>query len=174
MSASILLRYTVAIAAAAPLCVQADSFNAKPGTWETTTVSTTTGVPADEAMLAKMSAGMRAKYEQSMLARSGKPMISVSRECIAQQDFDQNNWLNKDGDDDCTKRTDKVIFKSAGKLTVERICSAPHARTMKITVESPNPQRIISSADIVSQGSGGKIHVDTTSRWLGAACSGNR
>jgi len=162
-----------AVALAAPLCAQADSFNAKPGTWETTTVIVTTGNPMPDAMLAKMPASMRARYEQAMAARSGKPRTGVSTVCLTAKDFDQNRWLKMedgDQDDNCAKKTDKVIVKSASKLTVERVCSASYVQTALMTVEAQSAERIVSSVDITNAGSRGKIHLDTSSRWLGADC----
>ncbi|MCJ0765650.1 DUF3617 domain-containing protein [Variovorax terrae] len=168
--------FAAAVALAAPLCAQADSFNAKPGAWETTTVIVTTGNPMPDAMLAKMPASMRARYEQSMAARSGKPSTGVSKVCLTAKDFDQNRWLKMEDEDDkednCAKKTDKVIFKSASKLTLERVCSASYVQTALMTVEAQGPERIVSSVDITNAGSRGKVHMDTASRWLGASCAG--
>lgn len=53
-------------------CARADAFNAKPGTWEMTITTLTTGMPAPPDMLAQMSPEQRAKIEAMMQARAGR------------------------------------------------------------------------------------------------------
>ena len=169
MSVKALLRCVIAFAAAAPLCALADSLNAKPGAWEITTTTLTQGmlIPAD--VLANMPPEQRDKIEKTMQARAGKPVTRVRQSCITQQNLDEDIFITSDkGQGQCEK---KVITKSANKLVLERICPAPQALTMKLSIEARTPESLVASTDLVQAG-GGKIHMDIKGRWLGASCSG--
>jgi hypothetical protein len=117
---------------------QADSFHAKPGAWEMTFTTTTAGslVPAD--VLAKMPPEQRAKFEQAMKARSAKPTTHVSKECLTQEDLDQNRMIKDDDDDEGSQCTTKVASKSPSKLVFEKSCASPRPSTAqaKFTLKS--------------------------------------
>ncbi len=61
---------------------QAESFNAKPGAWEMTFSGLSTGTMIPPDVLAKMPPEQRARIEQSMQARSGKPGSRSTKSCI--------------------------------------------------------------------------------------------
>ena len=71
----------------------AESFNAKPGAWEMSITTLTAGTLIPPDVLAKMPPEQRAKFEQSMQARSGKPMTHTSKGCVTQEDLDQDRIL---------------------------------------------------------------------------------
>lgn len=150
-------------------CALADSFNAKPGSWEMTITTLTTGMPAPPDMLAKMSTEQRAKFETMMQARAGKPSTHVYPSCLTQKDLDEDRIIKKsDGEDQCTQQ---IITKSAHRLVIEKTCPAPRGSTSKMTVEAKTPEHIVASIDMVQEGAGGKVHVDMKGHWLGASCA---
>ncbi|HSL04872.1 MAG TPA: DUF3617 domain-containing protein [Nitrospiraceae bacterium] len=148
----------------------ADSFNAKPGAWEINLTTLTTGMLIPPEVLAKMPPDQRAKIEQSMQTRSGKPMTHASKECVTQDDLDQNRMIKEENEEDGPQCTTKVISKSSSKLVIERTCPAPRASTSHMTMEAKTPESIVGSIDMTRAGSG-KVHVDIKGRWLSASCA---
>jgi hypothetical protein len=148
----------------------ADSLNVKPGTWEMSVTTLTSGLLIPPDLLAKMPPEQRAKIEQSMQARSGKPMTHTSKECVTQQDLDQNRMIKEGNEEDGPQCTTKVISKSSSKLVIERTCPAPRASTSQMTMEAKTPESIVGSIDTTRAGSG-KVHVDIKGRWLSASCA---
>lgn len=149
----------------------ADSLNVRPGTWDISITTQTGGSLIPPDLLAKMPPEQRAKIEQSMQARSGKPMTHTSKECVTQNDLDQNRIIkeeneNEEGGPQCTTT---VISKSSSKLVIERTCPAPRASTSQMAMEAKTPESIVGSIDITRPGFG-KAHVDIKGHWLGASC----
>lgn len=152
-------------------CALADSFNAKPGAWEMTHTTLTTGLLIPPDVLAKMPPEQRARLEQSMQARAGKPTTHVSKECVTQEDLDQNRMIKEEHhDEDGVQCTTKVVSKSSSKLVIERTCPAPRASTTQLAMEAKTPESIVGSI-IIARRESGKVHVDIKGRWLGASCA---
>jgi hypothetical protein len=148
----------------------ADAFNAKPGAWEMTITTLTTGMPAPPDMLAKMPPEQRAKIEAMMQARAGKPSTHVLPSCITQKDLDADRIIKESDDEEqCTQ---KIITKSSNRLVIERTCPAPRAATSQMTIEAKTPESIVASIDMVQGGAKGKVHVDMKGHWLRASCAG--
>jgi hypothetical protein len=116
-----------------------------------------------------MPPAQRAKLEQSMQARSGKPSTHVSKSCVTKTDLDQDSVLKSDDEENCKK---KIVSKSASKMVYEETCTGENAYKSTVKVESRTPESILASMDMVRDGGGGKIHVDIKGRWLGASCAG--
>ena len=81
----------------------ADSLNVRPGTWDISITTQTGGSLIPPNLLAKMPPEQRAKIEQSMQARSGKPMTHSSKECVTQEDLDQDRMLKEQQEQDPAK-----------------------------------------------------------------------
>lgn len=162
------LRCAALLAVFVPMYAVAGSLNAKTGAWEMTTTTLTTGMVAPAEALAKMPPEQRARIEQSMQARAGKPTTHVDKSCVTQEDLDQDSIIKSDDEEGCAR---KILSKSANKVVVERTCAAPHASTSTLAVDS-RPESIVASMDVVQGGTGGKTHVDIAGRWLGASCAG--
>lgn len=150
---------------------RADSFNAKPGAWEMTFTSQTTGTMIPPDVLNKMPPEQRAKIEQSMKARAAKPITHTSKNCITKEDLNQNRMIKDEHEDEEMQCMTKVISKSSTKLVLERACSAPHPGTSQIAMEATTPESIMGNIDITRTGSG-KVHVEFKGRWLSASCAG--
>jgi Protein of unknown function (DUF3617) len=70
-----------------------DSLDVNPGAWDMSITTLTSGSLIPPDLLAKMPPEQRAKFEQSMQARSGKPMTHTSKGCVTQEDLDQDRIL---------------------------------------------------------------------------------
>ncbi len=148
----------------------AESFNAKPGTWEMTYSGLSTGTMIPPEVLAKMPPEQRARIEQSMQARSGKPGTHTTKSCITKEDLDQNRIIKEEEEDEpgCTT---KVLSRSSGKMVLERACPPPRASTSRMAMEAKTPETLVASIDMDRAGSG-KVRIDIKGRWLGASCAG--
>jgi hypothetical protein len=62
-----------------------------------TTLTSGSLIPPD--LLAKTPPEQRARIEQSMQPRSGKPMTHTSKECVTQEDLDQDRMLKEQQED---------------------------------------------------------------------------
>ncbi len=125
-----LAKTLVAIAAmlAAGACAGAESFNAKPGAWEMSVTTVTTGNPIPADVLEALPPDKRAEIEASMKERSGKADTDTFKSCVTQQDLDQNSMIKSESDSKCTR---KVVSKSSTKIVVEQTCPPPRASTAR-------------------------------------------
>ena len=164
-----LLLLIVGFTLAMPLYALADSFNAKPGAWEVTTTTLMKGMMIPAEALASMPPAQRARVEQSMQARSGKPSTHMTKSCVTKADLDQNRMFKSEDEENCKKM---IISKSASKMVYEQTCTGKNAYKSTVSVESRTPEIMEASMDMVRSGGGGKIHMDMKAKWLGASCAG--
>ncbi|HBH79768.1 MAG TPA: hypothetical protein DDY39_08075, partial [Nitrospira sp.] len=66
---------------------QAESFNVKPGAWEMTVTTVTSGMKLSPELSAKMTPAQRAQMEQMVKSREGKPHTITSHSCITKEDL---------------------------------------------------------------------------------------
>jgi hypothetical protein len=170
MFAKTLVMIAVALAVGTPLHALAASFNAKPGAWEMTISTLVAGNPIPPEALANLPPEKRAKVEETMKARAGKPSTHTYKTCVSQKELDQDRIIKSENDD--SKCARKVLSKSATKLVMEQACPAPHASTSQMTIEAKTPENLVASIDMVQGGASGKVHVDMKGHWLGASCAG--
>ncbi|WHZ11150.1 MAG: hypothetical protein OJF60_001589 [Burkholderiaceae bacterium] len=148
---------------------RADSFNVKPGAWESTSTSTTTGIMIPQDMLSKMPPERRAKIEEAMRAQSGKARTTTHKYCVTEKDLDEDRLFKDPRDNQCSR---KVLSKSSTRIDIEQTCgAAPNTMAMHATVEATSSTSVTMTADGQMQG-GGKMHVEAKSHWLGASCAG--
>ena len=160
----------LALALGIPSQTLAASFNVKPGAWQMSMNTLVVGNPLPPEALASMPPEKRAKVEEAMKARAGKPVTITQKTCVSKEDLDQDRIIQSDRDDgQCTR---KVLSKSATRLVMEQACPEPHASTTQMTIEAKSPEAL--SANIVRvRGDGkGKITVDVKGFWLGPDCAG--
>jgi hypothetical protein len=151
-----------AFAAMSSGAAHAQTFDAKPGAWETTV--TTSGMTVPPETLARMSPEKRAAIEERMGA-IGAGQSQVRRSCVGQADLQKGFVpVSRAG---CTV---KPVSRTSTKLVMTTTCTAPVPSTGTMTWEAKTPESVIGTID---QDVGGrKVHVDVVSRWLGADCSG--
>ena len=94
-----------------PSAARADALNAKPGAWEMTFTTQSSGMLVPPDALAAMPPEQRAKVEQSMQARAGKPRTH-SVKTITKEDLDQHRIIKESDDDEPGCHT-TVLSKSA-------------------------------------------------------------
>ena len=162
-----LLAITVALA---PLHALAESFSAKPGTWQMSMTTVIAGNPIPPEALANMPPEKRAKVEEAMKARAGRPITITQKTCVSQKDLDQDRIIHAVKDDSHCSR--KILSKSATRLVIEQACPEPRASTAQMTIEATTPENLTATIDMVRADAKGKIHLDITGRWLGASCEG--
>ena len=170
MFARTVIMIAVALAAGIPLRTLAASFNAKPGAWQVSMTTLVVGNPLPPEALASMPPEKRARVEEAMKARAGKPVTITHKACVSLEDLDQDRIIQADkNDNQCTR---KVLSKSASRLVMEQTCPEPHASTTQMTIEAKTPEAL--SANIVRvRGDGkGKVTVDVKGFWLGPDCAG--
>lgn len=159
----------VALALGLPLCAHAESFNAKPGAWEVTVTTITTGIPISPEALAELPAEKRAQLEKTLKEQDGKPSVNTYKTCITQDELDQNHFINSKDNAQCTK---KVLAKSPVKLVLEQTCPPPRGSTGTATIEAKTPESLTTVIDTYPSGAKGKAHVDIKAKWLGSSCEG--
>lgn len=152
---------------ALPLCAFADTFNAKPGLWEMTSTTVITGIPIPADSLAKLPPDQRARIEENLKARDGKPDMRVSNNCVTQKDLDQDMLFKTSSTDQCVK---KIIARSPTKVAFRQTCPAPAASSSLVNIEAKTPESLAASIDISQANATGKIHIDVKGRWLSATC----
>jgi len=165
-----LITIAAALAMAISLPTLAASFNVKPGAWQMSMSTLLVGNPLPPEALASMPPEKRAKVEEAMKARAGKPVTISHKACVSQEDLDQDRIIRSDrNDSQCTR---KVLSKSATRLVMEQTCPEPHASTTQMTIEAKTPETL--SANIVRvRGDGkGKVVADVKGFWLGPDCAG--
>jgi hypothetical protein len=167
-SRSLAVTFT-ALALGLPCHALAESFNAKPGAWEITVTTLTTGNPMSPSALAEMTPENRAKVEKALKERDGKPITERYKTCITQNELDQDYFLNSEADARCTK---KIISKTPTRLELEQTCPAPRNSTGHATIEAKTPESLVAAIDTLQVGSTGTAHVDIKGKWLGASCEG--
>ena len=94
----------------------AESFNIKPGAWEMSVTTVTSGMKLSPELSAKMAPAQRAHMEQMMKAREGKPHTMTTRSCITQEDLSQDRIIKEmeDEDEDTAVQCKvKVLSKSS-------------------------------------------------------------
>lgn len=153
---------------------QAESFNVKPGAWETTTTAITSGVTLSPEQSAKMTPQQRAKMEAMLKARDGKPMTLTEQSCLTKEDISQDRIIKELEDQDSDEEVRckvTVIAKSAKKLLVDQVCPGSPISTTHLTIEAKTAERFVATGDRALPGSG-QTRLEIKGRWLGASCAG--
>ena len=170
MFARTFVTIAIALVVAAPLQTFAASFNAKPGAWQMSMTTLMAGNPLPPEALANMPPENRAKVEEAMKARAGKPITITQKTCVSQKDLDQDRIIRAVKDDsNCTR---KLVSKSATRLVMEQTCPEPRASTAQMTIEATTPESLTATIDMARADAKGKIHLDITGHWLGESCAG--
>ena len=149
-----------------PSIACAESLNAKPGAWEMTITTTTTGTVIPTEALEKMQPERRAMVEKMMAERGGQPHTTVNKTCVKKEDLDQERFL-RNSDPSCTRKT---VSRSANKVVIAMTCGGTPPREGSFTFEARTPESVVGVID--QQTDGGNLHVDVAGKWLQASCAG--
>lgn len=156
--------FAVAAMALTPLS-HAEGFDIKTGAWEVTSATAMSGMPIPKDALDKMPPAQRAKMEAAMAARAGKTNSHTSTTCMTKQDLDRGQLMKSD-DAKCMR---KVIAQTASHYEMEETCTGPDPSKTHAKFDAKSAESYTAVMDRM-QGEGGKVHVEMTGRWLGAAC----
>jgi Protein of unknown function (DUF3617) len=151
----------------------ADTLNVKTGLWETTTVTTMSGVamptlPA--AALEKMPPAQRAQMEQMMKQFGGKgPTSRTSKECVTEKDLKEGAFraARENQDKDC-KYTILTATSKRQEMTFK--CSDDSAATGKFVIEAGSSSSVHGVMDMKSTRMSMNVKIDA--RWLSSSCAG--
>ncbi len=143
----------------------AEGFDIKTGAWEVKTSTAMSGMPIPKASLEKMPPEQRAKMKSAMAARARDTNSHTSTTCVTKQDLDRGQLMKSD-DENCTR---KVIAQTARHYEMDETCTGPEPSKTHARFDAKSAESYSGVMDRV-QGEGGKVHVEMTGRWLGAAC----
>ncbi|HMS84767.1 MAG TPA: DUF3617 family protein [Nitrospira sp.] len=152
----------------------AEPFNVKPGAWEMTVTTMTSGMKSSSELATKMTPAQRAQMEQMRNAREGKPHTMTAQSCITTDDLSQDRIIKEmeDEDEDTAVQCKvKVLSKSSSKLVLDQLCPGPPSSTTHFTVEAKTTESIVAVGDR-SETRLGKSHIDIKGKWLSANCDG--
>ena len=150
----------------------AESFNVKSGVWEMITTITSSSSKLSPEMSGKMTPAQRAKMEQMLKAREGKPMTVTDRSCLTKEDISYDRIIKEmeDADDDEeVKCTIKVISKSSSKMVLDQVCPAPRSSTTHWMIEAKTTESLVGSGERDQPGVG-KSRMEMKGKWLSASC----
>ena len=164
-----LLTIAVALIAGLPLHAPAESFDVKPGTWQMSLTTAIAGKPIPQEALDSLPTDKRAKAEEALKKRAGKPITISQKACVSQKDLDQDRIIRAMKEDkNCTRN---ILSKSATKLVMEQTCPEPYASTARMTMEAQTPESFTATVDLVRAEGQGKIHLDVKGQWLSEQCA---
>jgi hypothetical protein len=164
-----LLPIVVALITEVPLHALAESFDVKPGTWQMSLTTTMAGKPIPEEALESLPPDKRAKAEEALKKRAGRPITISQKACVSQKDLDQNRIIRAVKEDkNCTRN---VVSRSSTKMVIEQTCPEPYASTAQMTIEAQTPESLTATIDLVRAEAKGKIHVDVKGHWLSENCA---
>ncbi len=156
----------------APSAGAGESFAVKPGAWEISMTTQTSGTLIPPDVLAQLPPERRARVEESMKARAARPKTHISKECLTQEDLDRHNILKgaEDEDIDSHQCMVKVLSKTSRKVELEKTCSVPVPSSAHVAIEAKSIETIAATIDMDRQGSG-TVHSEMKGRWLSASCA---
>lgn len=171
-----LARILLGVAFLFPFLMQSGSsivpLNVKLGLWETTVTSTMSGLPAiPDSALAQMPPEQRARIEQAIEARNGKPTITKS--CLTKDKLQNTNPFQK-APQGCTYT---VVSSSGSKMEVKMECVRNGmTMTSNVVVTASDSENVKGTVHVNTTGSGAspasgmKMDSSFTSKWLGSSC----
>ncbi len=151
--------------------------NVKVGLWETTVTMNMTGMPAiPDSVLAQIPPEQRAKMQQMIDERNGKP--TTTKSCLTKEKLQNTNPFQK-APQGCTYT---VLSSSGSKMEVKMECvrngmtatshivvTASDSENVKGTMHM-NTTSSSGSSDSAGAGAGMKMDGTFTSKWVGASC----
>ena len=145
----------------------------KPGLWESTTTSTTTGqMPIPSEMLSQLSPDQRARMEARMNANSApRTRTFTNKQCETKEKLAEQPFSNQK---EC-KAT--VISSTATKAEIKMSCEYGDVKsTGTMNVEALGPENVKGSVHMTSSGGSHTMTVNTafSGKWLGSSCGSTK
>ena len=149
-------------------CSAAEQLNIKPGLWEVTTTTRTTGVfPLPKELLDTMTAEQQAKMRADMRAAQDKPATNTSRECITQKDLERPF-----ASADTEKCKQSIASTTRTSQEVRIVCEGEPRGNGILRITTPTPDTMTGVLDL-KLGSGSDsstMKADMKGRRLGTDC----
>ncbi len=144
--------------------------NIKTGLWETTSTTAIAGAPPIPAdVLAKMTAEQRARFEQTMQARSGSATPHTSKNCITKEKLEKDLSFGEERGN-CTHN---IVSSSSSGAEVKFHCADKDTTTDGTAkFQAVSSDHVKGTVHAVSSGNGRTMTIDATvdSRYLGPSC----
>ena len=156
---------------------KANSLNVKPGLWETTMTTTTSGeAPIPPELLSKLTPEQRARMEEKMKAHSGEKTRTVThKSCATKEQIDKGlAFLHDQEKNDQEKCTNTVVSSTSSTVEVRRECVRNGVNSsLTMRFEALSPESIKGSVQMNFNGGGHAMsgHTSFTSKWIGPVCS---
>jgi len=157
-----------------------DHVNIRPGLWETTAKTDTSGAPPIsaeqkaqmDAAMAKMSPEMRAKIEAAQKSsQANRAAPHVNRSCVTKEDLEKPFAFDSGNDDGkCTKTVVKAT-STVQDIHVE--CAlGKHTSKGDVHMEAQSPEAFTGTVDTTVSDTQGTIKMRTTmsGKWLSSDC----
>lgn len=148
------------------------TLNVKPGLWETTMTTMTSGeMPIPTELLSKLTPEQRARMEEKMKANSaGKTRTLTDKSCVTKEQIDNGPVFGHEQG----KCTQTVVSSTSSMVEVRLECAGDgmnSSGTMRF--EALSPESIKGSGQMNANGGGHamSIHMSVISKWLGPVCS---
>ena len=159
----------VAILTAASIAAQHTPLNVKTGLWETTTTSSSSGMPSVD--LSSLPPERRAQVEAMMKGRqNGAPQTHTQQSCVTKEKLEKEGF-QQERREGCTQ----TVTTSTGTVQeVKVVCTGEHPSTALAHFEAASPESIKGTIKVTtSAGRGGgdmTININLTGKWLAESC----
>lgn len=170
MKSTNLIRLGLTLAAAVPLFAQAAPLNVKPGAWESTMTSTSSGL--QNALPPETLSQMTP--EQRDRLTNPPPITMTQKSCIKDTDSIDKNIDESKLHMKCER---KNVKKTANSYEADMACTQTAKSGKKMTinahfkVEAESSERMVSTSDTEAS-NGIKSHAVIKSHWVAASCAG--
>ncbi len=154
----------IALSFAVSAFAQTVNFDAKPGLWETTTVSKSAGMPAIDT--SKMSPEVRQRVEESM-KKNMAPQTHTTRSCMTKEKLEKDLFLDPKQTSASCKRT--IVTNTRTTVDVKIECANDKyatAGTFHLEALSRESVKGTFKTTIGPM----QVNVDMTSKWIGSDC----
>jgi hypothetical protein len=156
------------LAGALPV-LAADSLNVKPGLWETTTVTSSTGMPAlPKEMMDQLPPAQKAQMESAMKQMGiGAPSTRTDTSCVTAEDLKKGTFAAAQENQPPGCKFEE-IQSTAKHQEMAMSCNGQMQATGRMVVDAVDSGNVRGQMDIKSAMV--TMNIKFTSRWLSAAC----
>jgi uncharacterized protein DUF3617 len=166
MKSGAALVVTAVVLASAGRAVRAETLNVKLGTWETTSVSSASGMHVPEAQLQQLPPEQRQKIEAMLKQREAEgPKTHTSRSCLTKEKLEK--FFDETGQDEKScKRSSVVATATRQQATIE--CAGKHPAKGELHAEALSREHVKGGMKMATEM--GNMTVEFESKWISAAC----
>jgi len=169
------------LAAAGVLAISAlayaQTFNVKPGLWETTSQGSMGGMPQMPQVDTSKMTPEQAAMVAAAMGRAGRsggaggPRATTVQKCWTKEEIEKNQFTGKELEEGCTEH---VVSRTATSVEIKFECTNPdHPATGAIKVTSTDPEHVSGTTAMSitgGRGAGMTMNSTFTSKWISADC----